>query len=295
MSVDDVIGLLGELRSAEGRIEKARVLGRGLLTLRDLSPTERRDVALAVAERAAPQLVPELASRTGLDLDGATVAEILDLARDLDEDELEGIIARLRDPERRWELLETTVEHEPEPSAETGRVEPAPPERVADPEIDAATPLVVGTDPVTRPEPQTVVEPEPVPEPDPVPEPAIIARAPTRPDVIEQVRAARTPLGQLRAVDEAGERIYDLGADGRLELVRALPDGWVRRRGVERLLALDVVAAGDCEPILRSFGRPSDRRWVAASMLTAGLLEPAALHGLLEDRDVRRLVARVED
>ncbi|MDX1657824.1 MAG: hypothetical protein R3343_03295 [Nitriliruptorales bacterium] len=351
MAVEDVVALLGELRAAEGRLAKARVLGRGLVVLRDLSPRDRRGVALAIAEEAAPELAPRVRERTGLELDAATLTDILDLARDLDDESLESVISRLRDPDQRWDAVEELVEDaldpvgDPEP-ADTPATptsaddvpEPPPggapmaPPAVADPHAvgappdpetvpaqeppppsppaarppqdtgdgaapDGSAPARRGIPPPPKVEPAPPVPPRPPARPardGDVPFPDVGARPSTaNPDVLASVRAANTSLGKLRAVQAAGASIPDLGPEGRLELVRALPDGWVRRRAVHRMLELEVIAAGDCLPIIETFGRTTDRNWVAASMLDADLVTPDQLVGVLTDTARERLARRV--
>ena len=345
MAVDDVVALLGELRAAEGRLAKARVLGRGLVVLRDLSPQERRGVALAIAEEAAPELAPRLRERTGLELDAATLTDIVDLARDLDDDGLETVIARLRDPDQRWDAVEELVEDaldpvdaptpadppatptaaddvpEPRPAGEPMAPpaiadphavgappdpaampiqEPPPPPRPPDDAGDGGEPDRSAPTQPEPPPPAPVVEPAPPVAPErtardhDVPFPDVGARESTAsPGVIASVRAANTSLGKLRAVQAAGGSISELGPEGRLELVRALPDGWVRRRAVHRMLELEVIAAAECLPIIDSFGRATDRNWVAASMLEEDLVAPDQLVGVLTDTARERLARRV--
>ncbi|MDX1619628.1 MAG: hypothetical protein R3320_01465 [Nitriliruptorales bacterium] len=349
MSVPDVVALLGELRAAEGRIAKARVLGRGLVILRDLSPAERRQVALAIAEQAAPELTPQIRERTGLELDAATLTEIVDLARDLDDEDLEEVIGRLLDPEQRWDAVEDLVEDALVPDEATAEHDTQPPPPPATAEPHAIGPPPTGPGPLAptatedvqleepslpQPAPEPAEEPPPLPQapvdaqPDPVAElppveePAPEAAPPpsardapppappeqetvpfadvgrppetTKGDVIGRVRVAGTSLAKLRVVASAGESIYDLGPDGRLELVRALPDGWVRRRAVHRMLEFDVIAASDCLPIIRTFARATDRNWVAGSMIEQGLILPGDVAGLVSDAAVGRLERRLE-
>lgn len=92
--VDEVIRLLEEWRDATG-VGRVAVAVDATRTIRGLSPAAKRELAAEVAERVAPQLVPQIRGEEG-DLTGEQVAAVVDLLRRADRDQLDDLVTALR-------------------------------------------------------------------------------------------------------------------------------------------------------------------------------------------------------
>jgi hypothetical protein len=95
--VDDlatVTALLERWRDA-GRLERVRVGVEAARAIGDLSPGRKRALAVEVASRVAPQLVPQIRDEEG-DLTSEQVQAVVDLLRRADRDQLDDLVAALR-------------------------------------------------------------------------------------------------------------------------------------------------------------------------------------------------------
>lgn len=89
-----------------------------------LSGEEKKQLAIAVAERAAPELVERIESTTGADLSEGQVTALIDMFRRLDAEQVDELVAALQDPEQRSsavtqladEALDVVAGDQPEPS-----------------------------------------------------------------------------------------------------------------------------------------------------------------------------------
>jgi hypothetical protein len=274
MATDEALRLLDELKTARGTLDRAAVLGRGVRALARMDGREQRELALAVAERVAPQLLPRIEAETGATLTEQQVAAVLDLVRRLEPDQIDDVLDTLTAPPHAVPTAEW--------GTTPGRVRVVPPPAASEPKRGVPEPDVPEPD-VPEPEPDVPTPPAPEPRPDELPpvevpdEPIIPEPTPEPFEVPEEIppfpRDDRPDAGVLTAVD-------------------ALPDGWRRRRGVLAMIADGAVETGDAQAVLSRFARASDRTWVAASMCEAGLLDVDQLAGILDDRAAGRLARR---
>ncbi len=102
---DDLTALVFELERARSPVEKGRAIARAWRTVRGLSATERRLLAREVGFDGAEDLVEGLAGKSGGTLAPAAVLEALGRMRKDESLSVRGILADLRDPERREDLL----------------------------------------------------------------------------------------------------------------------------------------------------------------------------------------------
>ena len=299
----EVLELLTDLRTAHGVRERLRVLRRARDVLLGLDPAERRDLALAVAREAAPQWVPRLEEQTGLDLDPGDVKLVLELLDGMDEAQVERVGQAVRDPDARRELAADVVrgaataaaaatEEPAEPPAPDPVPPPAPepPESTPAPERTPATPEPAPPLPPPPPDPVrdvSLVPPPPAPEPRPPQAPA----APV-PSLATRLAAASSARERLGLLDGAGAAVWELGPTGRAAVIDAVPDGWVRRRALQRWVDLDVITPAEAPALVRRLARRTDRAWLAASLVDSGILDVGDLPGVCAPRDAARLARR---
>ncbi len=300
---DAVLGLLTELRAAHGVRERLRVLRRGREVVTSLAPHERRELALAVAREAAPQWLPTLEERTGVDLSPGDLTLVLELVEGLDAQQIDRLGATLRDPDARREGATQAVRgavemarDTPEPTPDTTEAAPEAPEPAPEaPEVVAQAPAEQPSRP-SLPAPPPPPPPPSAPPPPAPPEP--MSSRPTPPDrpaeppLARAVAAAVHDHDRLALLADAGADVWDLGPTGRAAVLDAVPDGWARRRALLRWVALDVITADEAPALVRRLGRRSDRAWVAASLVEAATLDVEDLAGLCDPRDARRLARR---
>lgn len=211
----EVVESLAGLREGSA-FARARGAAETFRAFASLSADQKRDLAVLVAERAAPHLVPRIEAETGLDLSREQVQAVLDMAGRLDAEDLDELAHAVRDREARGEALRDVATSA---AAATGlddvvTPEPSPPTGPA-PDEDADPPASV-TEPAPPPEPAHEVEtdaevmaldpePEPTVEVAPAPEPreftSIFDTLDTpdwsRPTTVEAVRrSAPTPTAE---------------------------------------------------------------------------------------------------
>ena len=102
---DDLTALVFELERARSPVEKGRAIARAWRTVRGLSATERRLLAREVGFDGAEDLVEGLAGKGGGSFAPAAVLEALGRMRQDESFSVRGILAGLRDPESRDDLL----------------------------------------------------------------------------------------------------------------------------------------------------------------------------------------------
>ena len=102
---DDLTALVFELQRARSPVEKGRILARAWRTIRGLSATERRLLVREVGFDGAEDLVDGLAGKSGGTFAPAAVLEALGRMRKDESLTVRGILADLRDPDRREDLL----------------------------------------------------------------------------------------------------------------------------------------------------------------------------------------------
>lgn len=92
--IDAVIELLERWRDASG-VGRLRIGVDATRVIAQLPPERKRALAIEVAERVAPQLVPAIASESG-DLTAEQVGALVDLLRRADEQQLDDLVTALR-------------------------------------------------------------------------------------------------------------------------------------------------------------------------------------------------------
>lgn len=102
----DVMARAGQMTSGS-RFERARAGASALSAFMQLTPEDKRDLAVLVAQRVAPELVPRIEAETGMDLTQEQSRAVLDMIGRLDGDDVEEVTSALRSPEARREALGT--------------------------------------------------------------------------------------------------------------------------------------------------------------------------------------------
>ncbi|MBY5163951.1 hypothetical protein, partial [Salsipaludibacter albus] len=87
------------------RMERARAGLRALGLFGQLSAGDKRDLAVLVAQRVAPELVPRIRSEGGVDLTDEQSRAVLDMVRRLDGDDLRELSEAVATPESRRRAL----------------------------------------------------------------------------------------------------------------------------------------------------------------------------------------------
>jgi hypothetical protein len=108
---NDLAALVFELQRAGTPADKARALVRAWRTVRGLSATERRLLVRELGFDGAEDLVEGLAGKGGGTFAPAAVLEALGHMREDKSLSLQGILAGLRDPEQRGDLLTRGIDY----------------------------------------------------------------------------------------------------------------------------------------------------------------------------------------
>lgn len=101
----DVLAQAARLRSGT-RFERARAGATALSTFLQLSADDKRDLAVAVAQRVAPELVPRIQAETGVDLTAEQSRAVLDMIARLDGDDLGELSRAMASPAARRATLD---------------------------------------------------------------------------------------------------------------------------------------------------------------------------------------------
>jgi hypothetical protein len=166
-------------------IARARATADAFRGFAALSVQEKRDLAVLVAERAAPHLVPRIQEETGLELTGEQVQAVLDMAGRLDADDLGELAETARDQEARRDALRAVATGGAAgAAATTGHDDVRPPPDLDEPAVDLDEPVVELDEPVVELDEEELAElgveaapaeldlaPEPTTEVAPAPEP----------------------------------------------------------------------------------------------------------------------------
>jgi hypothetical protein len=323
----ELVELLGQLRDADGWVERGRAFASGASTLSGLSADERRELAIDVSEVAAPQLRSELEAA---DFEGEPVAEALNTLRELDADDLDVVIEAIEagTGEQQAQAAgapggsaeaetsrETTVTTEEEADTTDERAD-ATHERAdathegtdathaetegAREEPDAtAVPTGGDRSATTREDPfggaaprQPTTGSRPAEDATPGRQVTKSAEETESPDLAARVRRADKPAACLGVISASLVEARQLSTAELVAAVEAVPDGWARRRALERLVAGGAVDGQAAAELVATLGGDADRRWVAATMTEAALLEAADLDGLIGPRAAGRLAQR---
>lgn len=278
----DVLALLSQLPATTG-LARGRLLGRAVQELRDLSLEEQRTLVAAVAQRFAPELADRLPDEGPLGSEH--LKAIVEAVAQRDPDDLVDLAARLSDPDELGVLL-AAPPLPPEPPTEPAGVhdEPAQPPAATTEDQTAAEPDV----PAEPPADTTTTEDEP-PELAPTPvasaAPAVhrfthaedeqpdVVGAPQPRELVARLRRATTANDRLSLLRRLGDLAWQLDAAGRRDLIRAVPDGWQRRRAVADLVRRDLVPMEEIAGLVTLIGTPRDRGWLGRSLHADGTLD----------------------
>ncbi|RLE27679.1 MAG: hypothetical protein DRJ65_02060 [Acidobacteria bacterium] len=327
---DQLAAMVFELRGAGSPVAKAKALARAWRMVRRLSPTDRIALAEEAGFEGAEDLLESLAAKKG-GVAPALMLQFLNSLRDRGTEELSGVMAGLRDPETRDQILMRGAD---------AVAEAFVPEETEDEDgLDGPADLIDAV--AAEPEPQTqpsaidrvqttfsepVVEPAPVvfraPETDnvvpektpeivrdkPEPFPAVTESAPVEAEIesdergtidaaflVEDLEAETSMLDRLLCLREAVPALGTAGRDlGRL--VESFPNGWARRRALTALLEAGLPAGvGDALDLIAGLERPVDRRWCLGILADRGdLLGAEAERALemIESPTLRRRILR---
>lgn len=308
----EVVGLLAEIAGTGGRIDQAKAISRAVKALNSLDADQKREMAVLVAERVAPDLVPKIAEETGVDLTIAQVQAVLDMARRLEPEdvaELQEVVAAreglatLPPPVVAATVATTSgpaSEPAPDPALEAAP-EPAPEPAAPDADAELEARLAAAE------EERRALLAEAEEERERAVAAAVAARETAEAEARAALDAAREQADEMlrRAEETAHVEEPDESADGadaaadhaplaptQRVAVLGAPDGWQRRRMLERLLRAGDVDHDDASDLIRLVGRPMDRAWVAATAVETGVLDVDDLDGLLDPRAVARLQRR---
>ncbi len=322
---EQLSAMVFELRGAGSPVAKAKALARAWRMVRRLSPIERMALAEEAGFEGAEDLLESLAAKRG-GVAPALMLQFLNSLRDRGNEGLSNVMAGIRDPETRDEILmrgadavaeafepeaeedvevpegtvDSVVVNAPEPEPQTPPL-PIGQEETAVAEAAAEPPMVFMQVPETDPG-----RPEPVPNagqdmpesPPAVTEIASIEAEGGTIDVaflVEDLEAERSLVDRLLCLREAIPVLEAGGGDlGRL--VEVFPNGWARRRALVALLEAGLPpVVGDALDLIDALERPVDRRWCLGVLAARGDL-PGAEAGrvleMVESPTLRRRILR---
>lgn len=295
---EELVGLLHELRdSSAGVLSRADTARRILHRVSGLQPLERRELLLEVAARAAPDVAERLEPAMDTEVTAEQLTALVDALSELDVEEIAGLADRLGQgmsptpeptPDADVEAAAATPEAAPEPTPEPATVEPEP-EPEASPEPTPPEP-----EPTPAPEPEPTPQAPPVPAPtEPEPEPEPVAQE-EEPDVIERVAGAGSAGIALRVFRAALDDVVAMAGTDQARALRAIPDGWARRRALEQLVRAGGVARSDIPTLLATLSGRWARTWVVGTLLEAGMVEADQLDEIVDPDTAGRLRRRAE-
>lgn len=292
---EELVGLLHELRdSSAGVLSRADTARRILHRVSGLQPLERRELLLEVAARAAPDVAERLEPAMDTEVTAEQLTALVDALSELDVEQIAGLADRLGQgmspmpeptPDADVEAAAVTPEAAPEAAPEP-TPEPAPVEREPEPE---ALP-----EPTPAPEPEPAPQATPVPAPtEPEPEPEPVTQE-AEPDVIERVAGAGSAGIALRVFRAALDDVVAMAGTDQARALRAIPDGWARRRALEQLVRSEGVARSDIPTLLATLSGRWPRTWVVGTLLEVGMVEADQLDEIVDPDTAGRLRRRAE-
>ncbi len=375
MATDELRALLLEYKRADGRVARARLLGRGLAALARLSPAERRQVAIDVAKLAAPHLVERIESEGAVDLTPAQSKAVLDMIGRLDEGDIDELVSALGDADARAAALGTVAasaagavglddvvyadeEAEEELADEPDDVADEPPDERPEPSQDDEADLRLEAEERARAlalqraaedrEAALQLAEEAQREAEQARRELEEARAAAeeearaaieaaRREAEAQLEAAQAELAEAEAEAEAAaarvparptpwrpadgptdaehivarveglERgwtqlapargdgpVTPLSPDQLGRLTAATPDGWIRRRLLDRLARRGAIGADLAVTALHTLSRSTDRFFLAATLVQEAGIDPEVMAAELSPTQLERLHRRLE-
>jgi hypothetical protein len=330
--VEDLAELLDRWRDADSVWTRSQVITESARRLSRLTPAERRVLAQALAQQGAPHAAASLEARTGGSLPPAQVQTVIDELLTLDPDRIGELSSALQASTAQGDTADGTPPHVPTgrpadlppppdltptnaqrsaadlPPAPSQAPEPAPGQELW-PDGTAVT--GDGTSGAIDDDHRDLDEGHTSEHTDgqathtdddlevweeidgrlhrvgAVVEP--VAAVDLGP-LVEAVRTAASAAQRRRLLADLEGR--SLTSDEVRALLDAVPDGWQRRRAACQLLELGALDQVPATVPLDRLARTSDRRFLAGSLLDAGLLRPTELRGRLPTGTARRLTAR---
>lgn len=314
--VDAVIELLERWRDATG-MGRMRIGIDATRAIASLPAERKRALAIEVAERVAPQLVPAIESESG-DLTTQQVGAVVDLLRRADEHQLDDLVEALRSGEvgggldlvddavavvappdpATDELLADIATEDADPTAATpdgGQDQTAAAVAAAaaavgdDDEIDVAPDgsLALDEDAVReRLQAEAAQRAERYRDSSRDVPTTPSYRAPEVDFRTEDLELPDPDVDTVAPLHERMARQPDRAGPRRLAAapvtqvvasVTATPDGYRRRRAALKAIRDGRLEADDVQPVVRSFDRATDRSWVAGAALDAGLIGASSL------------------
>lgn len=111
-------------------------------------------------------------------------------------------------------------------------------------------------------------------------------------DLGERLRSVERSSQQLRQLLAAADEFGALAPGEQAGVLRAVRATWVRRRAVLALLASGHVTAESARAVVGSFDSPTNRAWIVASLVEAGIGDVAQWADMLSPAAVARLERR---
>jgi len=121
------------------------------------------------------------------------------------------------------------------------------------------------------------------------------AKPSNRTSLVEQILDSDRPLLQLRRVSEGESSLVASPPVELEELIGALPDGWVRRRAISRLIEAGL-DTGTALHLVATMAASANRRWCLATLMRRSKLTPSDLDrvlDLVESEGQRRSLTRL--
>lgn len=250
-STTRVLNLLLQARSGN-TFDRARSVSSALQEFRDLSGDQKRSLALLVARRAAPELVPRIEAETGIDLTPEQTRTVIDLVARLGDANL----AELRDTVEEVEATGLPLTQDAADDVDEGMHFTDAPHVEETAEVDDENDVAQ-------------------------------AEGPEEPDEHDE----HDDIEESNEFDEDAEDHVDTRSD-LPPWVSHAPDGWRRRRTLLWLIGNNELPAGAATKAIASLARPTDRVWIAASLIEAGAVDLDDIAQLLDEAAVGRLRRR---
>lgn len=327
-----LVGLLERWRDA-GTVERVRVGVDAARLVRGLPAERKRALALEVASRVAPQLVPQIEAETG-DLTPEQVGAVVDLLRRADRDQLDSLVTALRtgDVDPALALVDEALDAvgvedtlPPPPRDADGdgvpdELEDEAAEGIAEVEADARRRMEeLPDEQELREQVEEQAEAAGNRWRDTSPAPATMAPIDFDHDVTFDLDALEMPdttVEQMAPLEERLDQLPGRAAATRqvpepasptpvahlrpppvteaLARVTATPDGYRRRRAALAALREGVLDAAEVVEVVRGMDRQTDRWWVAGAAIDAGVLGSDHVADLPVSQPARtRLAARL--
>jgi hypothetical protein len=272
--------LVQQLGSTYSPFERLKMLSRAWQLLRAMTPQERLVIATQLGLDHADEVVEAVARRSGHEASPALIS-MIEKAQTQGTGHLPALLADLRDPNRRAELLKQGAQAavagalaappapKPGPPPKPKPAPPSPPPPMEAAPIPAAPPPKPAPpppEPVAPPPPPPPPPPaqEPPPPPKPRPEPPV-----RKTDGVLAGKLAEAPslTGRFHALRRHLQEAQGLSREELQPVLEAFPDGWARRRALLELLRSGAPAAlQDALGLVEALGSERDRAWCLGAL-----------------------------